>query len=113
MVLVALVEDLFFAMRILELSNQAGVPAKVASTPDEFLAWLGTENPDFVLVDLRQATEAILKALTEVPHVAGFGPHVDRERFQAARAGGIKTVWANSALDQKLPGWLRGADPSS
>ncbi|MCY0909051.1 MAG: hypothetical protein OWR62_11755 [Sulfobacillus thermotolerans] len=62
--------------------------------------------PPLVLLDLSIWDQRLSPCLEAVQHIAGFGPHVAREQFQAARAQGIETLWANSALSQKLGPWI-------
>lgn len=104
--LVALVSDLFFGSKILELAARAGVQARVYDNPGEFVQALAADSADHVLVELRQVDDTVLEALPARAHVAGFGPHVERDRFRQARSGGIATLWANSALETRLGPWL-------
>jgi adenylosuccinate lyase len=104
--MVALVQDLFFAARVESLAKTSGVPAQVTTSPKEFVRWVQEMAPSHVLLDLNMATDEILAVVASVPQVAGFGPHVQREQFLNARQRGIKTLWANSALPDRLPGWL-------
>ena len=104
--MVALVQDLFFAARVESLAKSSGAAAQITTTPDEFVRWIHEVNPSHVLLDLTMVSDNILDVVAGVPHVAGFGPHVQREQFLNARQHGIKTLWANSALPDRLPGWL-------
>ncbi|MDA8193786.1 MAG: hypothetical protein M0Z53_07305 [Thermaerobacter sp.] len=103
---VALVADLFFAARIEQIAQQAGVRVRIVGTAADLGQAIVEAHPTHVLLDLRQTDEAILNLVADVPNVAGFGPHVERDRFQSARAGGVRTVWANSALADRLGPWL-------
>ncbi|MHB1953222.1 MAG: hypothetical protein ACYCOU_05690 [Sulfobacillus sp.] len=104
--MVALVQDLFFAARVQALAQGSGVEAKITTSSAEFLGLLADLQPTHVLLDLSLVTEVILSQVSDVAHVAAFGPHVQREKFLAARRQGIKTLWANSALPERLPAWL-------
>ncbi|MCL4319355.1 MAG: hypothetical protein M1596_05650 [Firmicutes bacterium] len=104
--MVALVQDLFFAARVESLAKTSGVSVQVTTTPGEFVHWVQEMDPSHVLLDLNMATDEILAVVASVPHVAGFGPHVQREQFLNARQHGVRTLWANSALPDRLPGWL-------
>lgn len=103
---VAFVQDLFFAAKIQDIAKAGGYSLQVAGSPEELAQILGRVTPRHVLLDLTLVNEEILALVKGVPRVAGFGPHVDRERFASARAGGIRTMWANSALADRLLAWL-------
>jgi hypothetical protein len=104
--MVALVQDLFFAARVESLAKASAISAQVTTTSEEFVSWVQEMEPSHVLLDLNMVTDEILAVVARVPHVAGFGPHVQREQFLKARQRGVRTLWANSALPDHLPGWL-------
>lgn len=105
--MVALVEDLFFAARVEALARSAGVEARVVTSVAEFGQFVASEEPSHALLDLHMVDASVLAIVGTVPHVAGFGPHVQRENFLLARQQGIRTLWANSALPDRLPLWLQ------
>ena len=103
---VALVADLFFAERVMKIAETVGEDVTMCGTVKELRDYITQERPDMALVDLSLLGDDDLPWVKEVPHVAGFGPHVDRTRFQSAKAGGIYPLWANSALSQRLGPWI-------
>lgn len=105
--LVAYVDDLFFASKIEDLAKAVGTRVQLTESKVELRQMIDDGLVTHVLLDLRITDEDVLNCVGGVPNVAGFGPHVERERFSAARQGGVKTVWANSALASRLPGWLQ------
>ncbi len=105
--MVALVEDLFFAARVEALARASGVEARVVTSVAEFGRLVADNNPSHVLLDLHMVDPVVLGIVGTVSHVAGFGPHVQRENFLMARQQGIRTLWANSALPDRLPSWLQ------
>ncbi len=105
--MVALVHDLFFAARIQTLAEASGVAARVVTSVKEFETLVADAEPSHALLDLEMVDDAVLLIVATVPHVAGFGPHVQRENFLSARQHGIRTLWANSALAERLPSWIQ------
>ena len=104
--MVALVADLFFAERIMKIGVSVGEDVTICGTIKEFRDFVNQKHPDLAVVDLSLINSNDLSWFGEIPHVAGFGPHVDRNKFQSAKAGGIWPLWANSHLTQKLGPWI-------
>lgn len=104
---VAYVDDLFFGSKIEDLAKTVGASVQLTGSKVELRQLIDQGMVTHVLLDLRITDEEVLNVVGGVPNVAGFGPHVERERFSTARNGGVKTVWANSALANRLPGWLQ------
>lgn len=116
---VALVPDLLFASRIRGAAAAAGVEVLTVGSADRLIEEVRRLRPRLVLVDLEarhsDATELIARLRAD-PETAGveivaFGPHVNRERLQAARDAGASRVLARSAFVRELPPLLR-RDPS-
>ncbi len=63
------------------------------------------EKPTHLVVNLAEMPADTLETLDSGWAVFAFGPHVERERFLAARRHGA-TVVANSALEPRLRQWL-------
>ena len=103
---VALVDDLFFQMKLTETAKQLGVAVKIATTGEALEAELAS-GPRLVLVDLNarsQPVEAVerLRAAGNAARVVAFFSHVQTELAQRARAAGCDEVLPRSSLTQNL-----------
>ncbi len=107
--MILLLEDnVMFSMPIMELARQHGEPvivAEHAARAREVLA----EQSDLrgVLLDMRLVDDELLQQIPAALAVAAFGPHVEGGSFLAMRQRGIKNVWPNSKLRERLPDWLK------
>lgn len=112
MSLIAIVDDLFFAVRIRETARRAGVEIEVLPS-----ARLGDRTAlggiDAVILDLSVSSALdVLRALKSAPatasaQVIGFASHVATETIATARAAGCDQVLARSAFVRQLPDLLR------
>ena len=111
---VALVDDLFFLVKIRETAKAVGVtvrtidarggPAEVAEgNPQAVILDLNARG--FSAVDWIRALKA--NAVTAPIHIVAFVSHVQEGLIADARAAGCDTVMARSAFSQKLPELLR------
>ena len=103
---VALMDDLFFQMKIAETAKQLGVELKVATNGDA-LQGLLEPAPKLVIVDLNARSQPIaaierLRAARKDLHVVGFLSHVQRELAAQAQAAGCNEVMPRSAFTQNL-----------
>jgi DNA-binding NarL/FixJ family response regulator len=103
---VALMDDLFFQMKLAETAKQLGVEVKVA-TNAEALMGLMASDPKLVIVDLNarsQPIEAIekLRETRKDVRVVGFLSHVQRELAAQAQAAGCDEVLPRSSFTQNL-----------
>src|SRR5258705_8971556 len=103
---VALMDDLFFQMKLAETAKQLGVEVKVA-TNGEALMGLMASAPKLVIVDLNarsqpiQAIEKLRQTRKDV-RVVGFLSHEQRELAAQAQAAGCDEVLPRSSLTQNL-----------
>lgn len=110
---VALMDDLFFQMKLAETAKHLGVEVKVAATA-EALAGLMEPAPKLLIVDLNARSGAIeaiqrVRALgCEVPMV-GFLSHVQRDLATEAQAAGCDEVIPRSVFTQNLAKILSAA----
>lgn len=111
--IVAVVRDLFFAIRIRETLASRGYAVDVAKTPeaiDAALTGAGTP-PALIIIDLAFAAidpAASIARLKGEPTSAGipilaFGSHLDHAARDAAKSAGADRVVANSKLAEALP----------
>ena len=103
---VALMDDIFFQMKVAETAKHLGIEFKVASNVEALLGLL-EPPPQLVIVDLNarsQPLEAIqrLRATNRDIRVVAFLSHVQRELAQQAQAAGCDEVMPRSAFTQNL-----------
>lgn len=111
--IVALMDDLFFQMKVAETAKQLGLELKVAANGDA-LQGLLDPPPKLVIVDLNArsqplaAIERVRAAQKDLP-VVGFLSHVQRELATQAEAAGCTQVMPRSAFTQNLAAILGAA----
>jgi CheY-like chemotaxis protein len=103
---VALMDDLFFQMKLAETAKQLGVEVKVATNGDALMGLLEKE-PKLVIVDLNARSqplatiEKVRQAKKDI-RVVGFLSHVQRELAEQAQAAGCDEVLPRSSFSQSL-----------
>lgn len=103
---VALMDDLFFQMKMAETAKQLGVELKVATNGDALMGLLESA-PKLVVVDLNarggpiQAIEKLRLAWKDL-RVVGFLSHVQKELAAQAQAAGCDEVMPRSSFTQNL-----------
>ncbi len=103
---VALMDDLFFQMKLAETAKQLGVEVKVATNSDALQELLQPE-PKLVIVDLNARNQPVLAIQRlRVTHpnlrVVGFLSHVQRELAAQAQQAGCSEVMPRSSFTQNL-----------
>jgi len=103
---VALMDDLFFQMKLAETAKQLGVEVKVA-TNGEALMGLMASAPRLVIVDLNARSQPIaaiekLRQTQSDVRVVGFLSHVQTELAARAQAAGCDEVLPRSTFTQNL-----------
>ena len=103
---VALMDDIFFQMKVAETAKHLGIEFKVATNTDALLGLL-EPRPQLVIVDLNarsQPIDAILKlrATSKDIRVVAFLSHVQRELAEQARNAGCDEVMPRSSFTQNL-----------
>lgn len=108
--LLAVVEDLFFAVKIEAAARQAGWEVRFVKTVEGARA--GAAGADLVVVDLNLKGVDVLGLLGELPgeRVIGFVSHVQTELRRAAAEAGCGRVLARSVFCERLPAILQGAE---
>jgi CheY-like chemotaxis protein len=110
--IIAVVRDLFFAIRIRETLAPRGYRVDVARSREALAALLAAgELPALVIVDLAFVASdppALIAALRATPRTAdlpvlAFGSHLDHAAREAAKVAGADRVVANSKLAEALP----------
>jgi CheY-like chemotaxis protein len=103
---VALMDDLFFQMKVAETAKHLGVEFKVAAS-GEILAGMLEPPTKLILVDLNAkneplATIARLRATQKELPVVAFLSHVQTELARQAKAAGSTQVLPRSVFTQNL-----------
>jgi DNA-binding NarL/FixJ family response regulator len=110
---VALMDDLFFQMKVAETAKHLGLELKVAANSDALMALLASA-PKLVIVDLNARSQPIqaierLRAEKNGARVVAFLSHVQTELAAQARAAGCDEVMPRSAFTQNLAAILSTA----
>lgn len=103
---VALMDDLFFQMKLAETAKHLGVEVKVAANGDALLSLLEGQ-PKLVIVDLNARTQPLqtiekLRQTRKDIRVVGFLSHVQTELAAQAQAAGCDEVLPRSSFTQNL-----------
>jgi len=110
---VALMDDLFFQMKLAETAKHLGIEMKVATNGDS-LRTLLEPLPKLVIVDLNARNNPIgaiqqLRQSHPDLRVVAFLSHVQRELAAQAQAAGCSEVLPRSAFTQNLAAILEAA----
>jgi DNA-binding NarL/FixJ family response regulator len=103
---VALMDDIFFQVKVAETAKHLGIEFKVATTTDALLGLL-EPRPQLVIVDLNARSQPIdaivkLRAASKDIRVVAFLSHVQRELAEQARIAGCDEVMPRSSFTQNL-----------
>ena len=103
---VALMDDIFFQMKIAETAKHLGIEFKVATNADALLGLL-EPRPQLVIVDLNARNQPIdaivkLRAASKDIRMVAFLSHVQRELAEQARNAGCDEVMPRSSFTQNL-----------
>ena len=103
---VALMDDLFFQMKLAETAKQLGVEVKVATNANALMALMDVV-PKLVIIDLNarsqplQAIERVRQSNKDV-RVVAFLSHVQTQLAAQAQAAGCTEVLPRSSFTQNL-----------
>lgn len=115
---VALVDDLFFQMKLIETAKQLGVELRTCATADALADEIGARVPKLVVVDLNarsnplEAIERVRASRPQIPLI-GFLSHVQVDLAERARAAGCPEVMPRSKFTQNLATILARAKSES
>jgi DNA-binding NarL/FixJ family response regulator len=113
----ALIDDLFFQMKVAETAKHLGLDFKVASNADALMDLL--EPPTrLVVVDLNSKNQPVatierIRATQKQLRVVGFLSHVQTDLAASARAAGCTEVMPRSMFTQNLAAILESAKDRS
>jgi len=110
----AVLEDLFFMVKINESAKRAGFSVEFVKSEEDAL-YNAKSNPALIIVDLNfhgidpLKLVRTLKASAEMKHISvlGYVSHVQGELKQQAQESGCDMVLARSAFSQNLPQILK------
>jgi DNA-binding NarL/FixJ family response regulator len=110
---VALMDDLFFQMKLAETAKQLGVEVKVATNGEALMGLMASE-PRLVIVDLNARSQPIkaieqLRLTRKDVRVVAFLSHVQRDLAVQAQAAGCDEVLPRSSFTQNLAAILSAA----
>jgi CheY-like chemotaxis protein len=111
--IVALMDDLFFQMKVAETAKHLGLELKVATNGDALVSLL-EPAPQLVIVDLNARSQPLaaierVRAAQKDLKVIGFLSHVQRDLAAQAQAAGCDEVMPRSAFTQNLAAILSAA----
>jgi CheY-like chemotaxis protein len=109
-VIVCVVDDLIFSVKISTAAKALGAEIYFARKPDAVVASIREKQPTLVVLDLNGGklrpldVIAALKADAQLTHIRtlGFVSHVQTDVIAAARQAGIDEVLARSAFSERL-----------
>ena len=110
---VALVDDLFFQSKMLEVAKHLSVSLEIKPTAGAFFQAVEQGSPKLIILDLN-ARDNPLEALRQLnpasnpARIIGYLSHVQTELAEEARAAGCAEVMPRSKFTQNLPTILGG-----
>ncbi|MFN7992540.1 MAG: response regulator [Bryobacteraceae bacterium] len=106
----AVVNDLFFSVKITDAAKRAGMAVELLKDPDEVLT-KAKAKPSVIIFDLNFQDVQPLHLITQLKSspefkgvsLIGYLSHVQADLKQAAQEAGCDMVMARSAFSQNLP----------
>lgn len=115
--IVCVVDDLIFSIKISTAAKQLGVPMYFERLKQNVLQTIRDKQPSLVIFDLNSGRLAPIEAIVAMKNdpslksirTLGYVAHVDSETIDRARGAGIDQVLARSAFSERLGEILTGA----
>jgi PleD family two-component response regulator len=112
--IVAVLNDLFFTVKINESAKRAGFPVTFVKSEPDVLAQ-AAEKPPLIIFDLNYSGVDPLSLIRKLKsgeetkgiNIIGYVSHVQGDLKQAAQEAGCDMVMARSAFSQNLPQILK------
>jgi DNA-binding NarL/FixJ family response regulator len=103
----ALVDDLFFRMKMVETARLTGVELACFATPEDLVEEARLHAPALVVVDLNTKVDP-LRAIAELAPgnstpIVAFLSHVQADLAERARRAGCTEVMPRSQFSKELP----------
>jgi DNA-binding NarL/FixJ family response regulator len=116
--IVCVVDDLIFSIKISTAAKQLGVDMYFERSKDKVMQTVRDKQPALVIFDLNSGKLAPIDAIAAMksePALAtirtlGYVSHVDTATIERARAAGVDQVLARSAFSERLGEILANAD---
>jgi hypothetical protein len=102
LIVVALVKDLFFSVKLGNEVRRAGFEPRIVKTQSDFSDAVRADNVALGIIDLSVKVDWTNWQPPGVPVIA-FGPHKDIEGRRAAKAAGIARILSNSQFHAEAP----------
>lgn len=102
--------DLFFSSQLHGAVQRAGLVGRTCLSQKSCIEQLTGPKVRWIVADLEAASldlPALMPALSTEQCLLAFGPHVQVERLEAARAAGAHEVWSRGQVASQLEHWLR------
>jgi hypothetical protein len=106
LIVVALVKDLFFSVKLGNEVRRAGFEPRIVKTQSDFSDAVRADNVALGIIDLSVKVDWTNWQPPGVPVIA-FGPHKDVDALQSAKAAGITRVMANSLFHTQAADLIR------
>jgi DNA-binding NarL/FixJ family response regulator len=108
--IVCVVDDLIFSIKISTAAKRLGVDMYFERAKDKVMQTIRDKQPSLVIFDLNSHRLAPMDAITAMKADAalqairtlGYVSHVDSDTIERARAAGIDQVLARSAFSDRL-----------
>jgi AmiR/NasT family two-component response regulator len=105
----ALISDLMTSSQAASAAQRAGTTLDVALSVDALVAKAEATRPTLVIVDLSHPNLDVAAAIARLKPllapggaILAFGPHVQHERLEAARAAGCDAVISRGEFHAKI-----------
>jgi PleD family two-component response regulator len=107
----AVLEDLFFTVKINEAAKRAGMDVDFVKTNTDAIARAKQDAPVLIILDLNCGSASPLELIGKIKESAdtkrismlGYVSHIQGELKQQAQEAGCDMVMARSAFSQNLP----------
>ena len=112
-VVVALIKDLFFSVKVGNELRAHGYEPVIARGSARFVELVAERRPVLGIIDVMAGVDwdavgrLVEDAATRDMPLLAFGPHMDVEGLRAAKAAGVTRVVSNGQLHADLPGLVR------
>ncbi len=115
---VALVDDLFFQAKLVEIAKHVGVELRTCATPTALAQEISHSAPHLVIVDLNAASNPLdairhVQSLDRAIPMVAFLSHVQTALAESARAAGCRDVMPRSKFTRDLATILARAKSDS
>ncbi|PHR98730.1 MAG: hypothetical protein COA78_25800 [Blastopirellula sp.] len=114
MIIIYLTADLMFSSRVSSYAKEIGADLRVAISGPQCINAINQNKVDRVLVDLNVPKLDIEELMTQIKatgqdlDVIAYGPHVQIELLEAAKAAGCDVVLSKGQFNQQIEALVAG-----